>query len=192
MPTETEVHYLYSLAEIYRKSAFGTLNLYNVLRASGLYNICLVCMTEPYFSRDTFRGISRQTNIPLTLQVKGVSIFILIGMIQGVAKLSRLKPSEQENLCLKLNKEQMSNALVCPNTHDSESTYFSCYCTINPELLHPKCIGVTWLIKQKTPICKFGQYRALPMHRISIRVTSNECQLVRKSLMISSGCINKT
>ena len=42
MSVEVEVQHLCSIAEVYKKSGIGTLNIYNLLRASGLYNICLV------------------------------------------------------------------------------------------------------------------------------------------------------
>lgn len=42
MPVEQEIQHLCALADIFKRSAIETLNIYNLLRASGLYNICLV------------------------------------------------------------------------------------------------------------------------------------------------------
>jgi len=42
MPLEDEIQHLCALAAVYTRSATGTLNVHNLLRASGLYNVCLV------------------------------------------------------------------------------------------------------------------------------------------------------
>lgn len=59
----------------------------------------------------------------------------------------------------------VAGPLVCPNKHDSELTYFSCYCTISPKSLHPKCVRATCLLNQKTMTRVFGKCSVLQVHQ---------------------------
>ena len=49
MPLEQEIQHLCALADVYKRSATETLNIYNLLRASGLYNYCLVSSVMDFF-----------------------------------------------------------------------------------------------------------------------------------------------
>ena len=63
MPLEQEIQHLCALADVYKRSATETLNIYNLLRASGLYNYCLVSYVMYYLCWDpendilTIKGI---------------------------------------------------------------------------------------------------------------------------------------
>ena len=63
MPLEQEIQHLCALADVYKRSATETLNIYNLLRASGLYNYCLVSSVIDLFCLSseidiiTIRGI---------------------------------------------------------------------------------------------------------------------------------------
>jgi len=50
--------------------------------------------------------------------------------------------------------------------------------TISLKWPHPERIQVACSIEGTTPMCKFRQYGALPVHRIGGRATRNECYLV--------------